>query len=155
MPSISKFDRIPDNIYIMTKNLSNVEAFTNFFQSWSDFDRCQKNNNCLNNQELITLPILFPRWRQHRSVCAVVVRVVLAANSALPYLAVHASRRHERQPRAREHGHRCPLLRRVGDPRSTRKHHTISKREHYEITNDCKTVTRQNFENGKHNNDNQ
>ena len=84
-----------------------------------------------------------------------VVRVVLAANSALPYLAVHASRRHERQPRAREHGRRCPLLRRVGDPRSTRKHHTLSKREDYVISIDCKIVMRQNFENGKHNNDNQ
>ena len=50
---------------------------------------------------------------------AVVVQVVLAAKTALPYLAVHTAREHERQPRAREHGRLRRLLRRVGDPRSS------------------------------------
>ena len=54
---------------------------------------------------------------------AVVVQVVLAAETALPYLAVHAGREHERQPRAREHGRRRRLLRRVGDPRSSTRIH--------------------------------
>ena len=60
------------------------------------------------------------------SVCcsgAVVVQVVLAAESALPYLAVHAGQEHERQPRAREHGRLRRLLRRVGDPRSSTRIH--------------------------------
>ena len=65
------------------------------------------------------------------SVCcssgAVVVQVVLAAETALPYLAVHTGQEHERQPRAREHGRRRRLLRRVGDPRSsTRIHWTLT-----------------------------
>ena len=54
---------------------------------------------------------------------AVVVQVVLAAKTALPYLAVHTGREHERQPRAREHGRRRRLLRRVGDPRSSTRIH--------------------------------
>ena len=54
---------------------------------------------------------------------AVVVQVVLAAKTALPYLAVHTAREHERQPRAREHGRLRRLLRRVGDPRSSTRIH--------------------------------
>ena len=67
-----------------------------------------------------------------------VVQVVLAADSALPYMAVHARRRHERQPRAREHDRRCRLLRRVGDPRSTRNHRDAISKEIilYDISNE-------------------
>ena len=46
----------------------------------------------------------------------VVLGVVLAAKTALSWTA-HASRVHERQPRAREHDGRCHLLLRVRGPR--------------------------------------
>ena len=45
-----------------------------------------------------------------------VLEVVLAAQTALSQT-VHASRVHERQPRAREHHGRCHLLLGVRDPR--------------------------------------